>query len=170
MERKQDLEAQREAKRAKAVQGKSASNLLRAGKARTKRSRVRAAAEGGDAGSKAKLKAEAQRKSAARKAEAVLTAAEAAKQQMGFDAWCELGQDGGGDVGGRQYSKAQCYAKALQDNDQDGTTRGFVWDFVVVAWLVDNNTLRNIVTRRHCRFIPGIVQRGSTWGFVVVVW
>jgi hypothetical protein len=127
VERKQDLEAQREAKRAKDVQGKSAGDLLReakrakdvqgksagnqlrAEKARTKRSGVRAAAEGGDAGSKAKLKAEAQRKAAARKAEAVLIAAEEAKQQMSFAAWCELGRNGGGDVGGRQYSKAQCY-------------------------------------------------------------
>ena len=76
MGRKQDLEAQREAKRAKDVRGKSAGDLLRAEKARTKRSRVRAAAEGGNAGSKAKLKAEAQRKAAARKAEAVLAAGE----------------------------------------------------------------------------------------------
>ena len=64
--RKQDLGAQREAKRAKVAQDKSAGNQLRAEKARTERSRVRAAADGGDAGSKAKLKAEAQRKAAAR--------------------------------------------------------------------------------------------------------
>ena len=122
VERKQDLEAQREAKRAKDAQDKAA----RAEKARTKRSGVRAAAEGGDAGSKAKLKAEAQRKAAARKAEAVLIAAEEAKQQMSFDAWCELGRDGGGDVGGRQYSKAQCYQarwEALLVNNQDHNAR-----------------------------------------------
>ena len=77
---------------------------------------MRAAAESGDAASMAKLKAEAERKAAARKAEAerkaaaaVLIAAEEAKQQMSFAAWCELGRNGGGDVGGRQYSKAQCY-------------------------------------------------------------
>ena len=75
VERKQDLEAQREAKRAKDAQDKAAGNQLRGEKARTKRSGVRAAAEGGDAGSKAKLKGEAQRKAAAREAEAQRKAA-----------------------------------------------------------------------------------------------
>ena len=99
---------------------------------------MRAAAESGDAASMAKLKAEAKRKAAARKAEAERKAAaqkaeaerkaaaqkmEAAREQMSFDAWCELGQKyGGGDVGGRQYSKAQCYTEALQINDQDHNT------------------------------------------------
>ena len=100
---------------------------------------MRAAAESGDAASMAKLKAEAERKAAARKAEAERKAAaqkaeaerkaaaqkmEAAREQMSCDAWFELGGCGGGVVGGQQYTSTQCAVQALMIDDQH-----------VLAWL-----------------------------------
>ena len=89
---------------------------------------MRAAAESGDAASMAKLKAEAERKAAARKAEAERKAAaqkmEAAREQMSCDAWFELSDCGGGVVGGQQYTSTQCVVQALMIDDQH-----------VLAWL-----------------------------------
>jgi membrane protein involved in colicin uptake len=115
-------------------------------KQKLKRAQVRAAAESGDAASMAKLKAEAERKAAARKAEAERKAAarkaeaerkaaaqkaeaerKAAAQKMeaaSCDAWFELSDCGGGVVGGQQYTSTQCVVQALMIDDQH-----------VLAWL-----------------------------------
>jgi membrane protein involved in colicin uptake len=87
---------------------------------------VRAAAESGDAASVAKLKAEAERKAAARKAKTERKAAarkaeaerkaaarkmEAATEQMSCDAWFELSGCGGGVVGGQQSRRLSALCK-----------------------------------------------------------